>query len=269
MYKFENFAKAVVLLALATLTLAACDGKLFIDRVITATPNPNVIEITVTPSSANKPTQVAVVPTQGAVTNASTPVTPPPVSSLSPTLTSVSTTAATAAAPQAQSTATLIPSPTLSAFPTNTRAELYIAQQDFEHGYMFWISTQKVIWVLITDTSNPNSGTWTSYPDTWDEKTDPEIDVNLNPTGPNLYQPRRGFGKLWRNTKGLKEALGWGKTPEFGLNTTYVYQPSGTLDTSNKFIPGPGTHFLTTLDRRVFALTEPLPGAMGTWKIVG
>src|SRR5260221_14793397 len=31
--------------------------------------------------------------------------------------------------------------------PVEMRQETYIAQEDFEHGYMYWISTTKEIWV--------------------------------------------------------------------------------------------------------------------------
>jgi hypothetical protein len=151
--------------------------------------------------------------------------------------------------------------PTLGAFPTETRAQLYIAQQDFEHGYMYWISTQKAVWVLITSPNNPNSGEWRIYNDTFADG-ELEVDPNLNPPSDKLYQPRRGFGKLWRETPGLRDALGWATTPEFALNTTYVYQPGGFLDKDGKYILGPGKHFLTNLGRQIFVFYESAAGSM-------
>ena len=96
-----------------------------------------------------------------------------------------------------------------------------------------------------------------------------EMDPTLVPPESSLYQPKRGFGKLWRNTPEIKDALGWATTPEFGLNTTYVYQAGGYLDSNNKFVPRPGKHFIMTLSRQTFALSEPEPpNVRGKWERV-
>jgi hypothetical protein len=210
--------------------------------VITNTPDPNVISVTVTPAG-NATAPATSNSTIGAVATGE-----------APTFTPVVLQATNTPAPSLP-TATFGPTQTLSPFPTETRAKLYIAQEDFEHGYMFWISTQRVIWVLFNADSSGKTGEWRSYPDTFVDG-EPEFDPNLNPPAANLYQPRRGFGKLWRNTPGLKEQLGWATTPEFALNTTYVYQPGGYLDSNDKYVPQPGKHFITTLSRQVFALSE-------------
>jgi hypothetical protein len=259
-----NTKLSVFLAMCAMLILPACKGsQLIVEREVTTTPDPNVIIITVTPSGG---TEVSTNPTVettsegGAITNASTPSTPVP---------SVSSVAATET-PEAQTGATFVPTPTLSAFPTEVRAPLFIAQQNFEHGYMFWLEPRKVVWVLVETTpGNKNSGIWYVYQDTFADG-EPEVDPNL--TAPDgMYQPRRGFGKLWRNTPGLRDTLGWATTPEFGLNTNYVYQPGGTLDANGNYIPGPGKHFLTTLGKEIFAMSEPEPGSgqPGKWERVG
>ncbi|MCC7445896.1 MAG: hypothetical protein IT324_00700 [Anaerolineae bacterium] len=231
-------------------------------QVVTSTPDPRVIQITVTsPAAAATSDQPASpVPTTASTVGAVA------VGTQSATATPVvlATTAATPA------TATAVPAtPTSSVFPTETRAQLLIVHQDFEHGYMVWISTQKVIWVLYKSAADPNKGEWQSYPDTFVDG-EPELDANLTPPNDKLYQPRRGFGKLWRNTPEVKDRLGWGITPEFSLNTNYVYQPGGTVDADNKYIAAPGKHFITTLGRQTFALSEPTaPNTPGTWERVG
>ncbi len=197
--------------------------------VITSTPDPNVVAVTVTPTG--NPAPATSDSTIGAVATGQ-----------APTFTAVALQATGTPAP-AQPTSTFGPTQTLSPFPTETRATLYIAQQDF------------VIWVLVNADSTGKSGEWRSYPDTFLDG-EPEFDPNLNPPSANLYQPKRGFGKLWRNTAGLKDQLGWGTTPEFALNTTYVYQPGGYLDSNDKYVAQPGKHFVTTLSRQVFALSE-------------
>jgi hypothetical protein len=238
--------------ALCTMLLvSACNGQLVFERVITATPDPNLIVVTVTPAdgSAEAPTAavaVAATPTPTpAALEATTPPPPPP------TITPIAG------------------KPTLSPFPTETKQEIYIAQQSFEKGYMIWIQARKIVWVLIQNPSNPNVGLWYVYQDSFDETVDQEDGSIVAPDG--KFVPRRGFGKLWRLTPGLREALGWAITPEFALNTEYKYQPGGFLDQDNRYIPGPGTHFITTLYREVFALSEPdpaKPGSEPTWQRV-
>lgn len=229
-----------LLVALALVTVVACGmPPMQLVVIISPTPDPNTILITVTPP-----------PLTADVTS-----TPPPTAAQLPTL--------------AQAAEAPLPSltPTLSAFPTETRAQLFIAQQDFQNGYMFWISTRKIIWVLIATPGNPNTGEWRIYPDTYVEG-EPEFDPNLIPPSENLFQPRRGFGKLWRTTPGLREVLGWATTPEFALNTSYVYQPGGFIDANGSWVPGPGKHFITTLGRQTFALIESAEG-FGRWERVG
>ncbi len=217
--------------------------------VVTPTPDPRIMQVTITPTGAAPETQQV---TAGAVTIPQTATSTPVV---------LQTTATQAP------TATFGPTQTLNPFPTETRAQLYIAQEDFQNGYMFWISTQKVIWVLYKS-SDPNRGTWQSFQDTFVDG-EPEIDPNLTPPS-GLYQPKRGFGKLWRNTPGLRDKMGWATTPEFDLQTHYVYQPGGYLDNNNVYVARPGKHFIETLSRQTFALSEPDNGsALGTWERVG
>ncbi len=68
--------------------------------------------------------------------------------------------------------------------------------------FMLWLSWEDQIYVLA-----PN-GAWQAYPDTWSED-DPTFSCNPlggEPTSPPL--PRRGFGKLWCENAGVRDALG-------------------------------------------------------------
>jgi hypothetical protein len=254
-------ARIGLLLVLGVL-LASCNAvpPTLVVMMITNTPDPRVVAVTVTPTGAPATTQATaqpptVAPTAGAVATSSPPSSTPVV--LPPT---------TGAVP----TAVFGPTQTLSAFPTETRSQLYIAQQDFQHGFMFWVSTQKVIWVLFNDVppDNGKSGEWQSYPDTFVDG-EQEMDPALTPPSATLYQPKRGFGKLWRTTPEVKDKLGWATTPEFALTTTYVYQPGGYLDGNGKYVPRPGKHFITSLSRQTFALSEPdQPNTRGRWERV-
>ncbi len=137
------------------------------------------------------------------------------------------------------------PTPRPEIFPTNTVAQVQIAEQVFEHGRMFWIRHTRQIWVMVNvPQDNSAGGDWFCYNDTFEEG-EAEIDPSLVPPE-GLYQPRRGFGKLWRSREELKSALGWAITPEFELTSNYTYIAGGYVQAAQYF-PGPGEHRLTTL----------------------
>jgi hypothetical protein len=46
-------------------------------------------------------------------------------------------------------------------------------------------------------------------------ETDPAFDP---PAGSGFYQPKRGFGRVWREQPGVRERLGWATDPEFGFD---------------------------------------------------
>lgn len=288
---------------LLAVALAGCNGApTVIVMPVTNTPDPRVIQVTVTDTSVaaqsaaiattavpaattSAATVVAAVPTIATTTIPATaiPVTPGALPA-GPTATPeanapITVTAGAGANPNAV-VATAVPAitaqPNTPVFPvpTDTRVQLYIAQEDFQHGYMFWISSTKEDWVLFPAANTPanqppSSGEWRIYKDTFQDG-EPETDPNLIPPSSSLYQPRRGFGKLWRTTDTLKDVIGWATTPEFGLTTSYVYQPGGNPDaTQSQWVIGPGTHFIVTLGRETFAFHEPAQGQQyGTWNKV-
>lgn len=240
--------RKLAILTLIAVALASCQGiPPTVVVVVTNTPDPNVLQVTVTPST---PAQAVVTgpATQNAINSAivtGAPTQQPPAS-------------VTPAPP------TPIPAPSLTPtfFPTETRVQLNIAQEDFEHGFMFWIQAKNKIWVLYTSPNNPNMGTWESFDDTFKDG-EPETDPSLTP--PNgLFQPKRGFGKIWR-MPGLKDKLGWATTPEYALTTSYVYQPVGHLDDKGSYVSQPGKHFITSLARDTFALSQSPEGDKGAW----
>lgn len=95
------------------------------------------------------------------------------------------------------------------------------AEQIFETGTMYWWGSNQQIFVL----DGGRSGTWTTYPNTWQEG---EEQTPLEPPPP-LVAPVRGFGKVWRNNPAVSEALGWGERPESGLTGVYQRFEDGTM----------------------------------------
>ncbi len=267
--KKRNFLGLLITL----FALSACSALGFPGNgVITATADPRIIQITVT----NTPGNGGIVPPSAtAVAALPTAVTLAPTSDTTPTVGSVPTSGALPPGPS------VTPQPVVSAtpniFPTDTRLQVYIAQEDFEGGYMFWVQPIGQMWVLLPDNitnsapgTQPTSGQWRVYADPFKEG-EAETDPALNPPQ-GRYQPRRGFGKLWRETPELRNNLGWALTPEFALQTAYAYQPGGSVNAQGQYVPGPGRHSLITLSRNTFEFIEPDPAKgekVGRWRKAG
>ena len=84
---------------------------------------------------------------------------------------------------------------------------------------MLWlpdIEGRDIIYVLY------NEATWQLYDDTWDE-SQPESDPAITPPQ-GLYQPIRGFGKVWRNHPEVQSGLNWAIANESAVPVTYQRQ---------------------------------------------
>ncbi len=113
--------------------------------------------------------------------------------------------------------------PTTALCPANAPVVTVAAEQPFEHGRMIWLkeihlinlSYTNVIFVLYDDQSphlNRFEDQWTPA----EPENDPAI---VPPTG--LYQPVRGFGKLWRENEGVRNRLGWALAREQSFEATW------------------------------------------------
>lgn len=124
--------------------------------------------------------------------------------------------------------------------------------QTFERGHMIWVGAWDVIYVMFQDGSTPY---WRRYPDTFDEAIHPwdapELDGSPS-RPPNTWQPRRGFGKLWREAppEEILNRVGWGLIEK---EVPYSVKVQTRSD---------GTVFVNDSMGRVFMLT---PG--GQWTI--
>ena len=99
--------------------------------------------------------------------------------------------------------------PTVSAglgCPTGVEQGIWSTEETFQNGYMFWREDLRHIYVLY------NNHTWQMFTDTW-EQGDAEYDPNIVPPS-GLYQPKLGFGKVWREQPGVRDGLGWATTGE-------------------------------------------------------
>ena len=83
---------------------------------------------------------------------------------------------------------------------------LWLAEEEFAGGRMFWRADNGRIYVLYDDDS------WEVYDDTWSEG-DPEYSCGLEQSPPT---PLRGFGKVWCTTPEVQRRLGDATTFEYG-----------------------------------------------------
>jgi hypothetical protein len=107
-------------------------------------------------------------------------------------------------------------------YATGVEQTLWSAGQHLEHGLMIWLDQlhEDHIYVL-TYGATRTSGDWQVYEDTWREG-DP-VSGELAPPE-RLFEPIRGFGRLWREELGGPDAsLGWALAPEQGY--TGLIQP--------------------------------------------
>ena len=122
------------------------------------------------------------------------------------------------------------------------------AQQDFEHGFLIWISEEDLMVYSTWDGSSHGF-----IDDTFVFGTDIISDPNIVPPA-GYYQPDYGFGKVWREEPGLRDLLGWGVTP---AKEYTVYHQADSLD-------GNGTEYITMLNGGMLTIEQ----SSDTW-IVG
>lgn len=152
------------------------------------------------------------------------------------------------------------PEPTPDPFPAPVIDQIIVAEQAFENGRMFYLQPNQEIWVMI-NTDDDTAGVWTRHRDTWSEDL-PETDPSIVPPEEDLYQPIRGFGKLWRENPAVREALGWALEDEMGHVTDYAYYAGGEVTADGEYVPGPGYHTI----RSRFGQTYIFDETNGTWR---
>ncbi len=235
--------------AAATKTTAAEPEIVYITAIVTETPN------SLTPTTDS---EVVVVSARGTSTVTSTAVVPTDTPAPSPT---PEPTASPTAAPTDTPLPTPIPTDTPIPQPTPCGIAVYIAfsgtwnahfdqlgcpaasgksgvwlaQEDFGGGRMFWREDNDRIYVLY------NSGRWASYADIWRD-SDPEYTCGTPESPPT---PKRGFGKIWCTYDAVRTGLGnatdveWGEQGavqdftdglilQTGSGRTYVFYNNGT-----------------------------------------
>jgi len=106
--------------------------------------------------------------------------------------------------------------------PVEPEREVILAEEAFERGRMFWRADSGEIYVLHDD------HTWRAFADTWQEGQ-PRDDPNMI-APPGLFQPKRGFGKVWREELGGPASqIGWAREEERGFTGVVQAFDGGTI----------------------------------------
>ena len=114
--------------------------------------------------------------------------------------------------------------------PVELEKSIWSAEETFSNGYMFWRGDLGVIYALFSNKKFQQSvDTWTS--------AEPEWDTSIVPP-PGLYQPKRGFGKYWREgvvppSSTVRDTLSWATTEEHGLTASWQAYAGGLMLWSN------------------------------------
>ena len=120
--------------------------------------------------------------------------------------------------------------------------------QTFQNGHMIWVGQLDAIYVLYNDPALPR---WEVWHDEFEEG-DMEYDPSWSAAPTNtLWQPRRGFGQLWRREQAVRDRVGWA-TLEWEVPYSAQVQNEDT-----------GTIFMSDPDGRIFAL---MPG-QASWQL--
>lgn len=90
----------------------------------------------------------------------------------------------------------------------------------FERGFMIWRGDLGTITVYY-GTGMPDY--YETFP-IWSYAFLPENPQTAPPPA-NHFKPAFGFGKIWGNNTSVRNALGWGKTPEQGFAAVYISNP--------------------------------------------
>ncbi len=99
---------------------------------------------------------------------------------------------------------------------------------------MFWRGDTRTIYVFIGG-QRDDFGVWHQFADTWQD-ADPTPQPQKS-VPPGLFEPVRGFGKVWRNNPAIREALGWAVEQEWNITAAWqTYERGFALWTSDKII---------------------------------
>ncbi len=116
-------------------------------------------------------------------------------------------------------------------YAVGSAVEDFYAVEFFEHALMYWHGPTWAGTIYVIDFENGyrESGMgWGRFADTWREGM-PEKSCYLGDPPPGLFQPVRGFGKLWCDRNDVRSSVGWATEKEWGQDGGYQMFEGGTM----------------------------------------
>lgn len=157
--------------------------------------------------------------------------------------------------------------PTAAQYPAPFQSQVDAVYQDFERGFMIYLADRKAIWVFVKSIPDPagtpvptqSVGVWLAFADTFQDG-EPETDPAFEPPV-NYQQPKRGFGKVWRENANVRDLLGWGLDYERPYTASVTDYSIGAFDSTGVYSPQSFIHLATTAN----GLTVHIDESTRTW----
>ena len=104
--------------------------------------------------------------------------------------------------------------------PGTPPAQTQAAIQQFEHGWMLWLSQDETIYVFF-DSSNRSFAKFSPF-----QLPSEDVPLPNNEYDPpdGRYVPISGFGRLWRSNSWVRDSLGWALETESAFETTIQWE---------------------------------------------
>jgi hypothetical protein len=110
--------------------------------------------------------------------------------------------------------------------PTEVLRNVGVARQQYERGVMLYVQELPQIGTIYALKTDPQPLRYTVHADTW-TPAQPHSGGEAPPAG--RVEPVRGFGKVWREQPGVRDALGWAMDYEIGDNGTLQRFQNGAV----------------------------------------
>jgi hypothetical protein len=115
-----------------------------------------------------------------------------------------------------------------------------MAVEHFERGIMLWLEAageqrpyNEIVILYADEAFSPR---WQMLVDYWVEGVPEEAPAIVAPEG--LYEPVRGFGKVWRENSSVRDRLGWATEEEYLIGTG-SFQCTAVSKYSTCYVTGP------------------------------
>lgn len=143
--------------------------------------------------------------------------------------------------------------------PSGAAISTWTAEQMFQGGRLIWLEQAQTggVGMLPQILVFYDDGRYEQHPDTW-TNAEPESDPAIVPPA-GLFQPVRGFGKIWRENPSVRDRLGWATAPEQGFDTQWQLQIRESI---------PSVAFVRTLAGQVIQINGWGWNSGGDWQIV-